>query len=379
MIISKKTGTILVLFVILAFGTLWAKPEQDTKASAEETKAQQSTELPQSQEKHKEPNAPQENDLVAEESQTTGSDPCEATAIDPNMLAEMKTTLHDEQNSTELPSWQKPVKYWHRQYHKQATRRVFMLISYPYYTGGEDYVRDYKGLFESQFQSDFSESTADPCKPPKADDSGETAAETADKAKTGGKAKTGDKDETNAKIDSGNNPEDAPSMPQADPNMILPTTDPNTVIVDLVKRLTALQKCCDMIHKWRDINESTGTVQEILYAIELTKTATKIYDRSPELAVDVYRTIGQLGQLNRRFDRISRMACKSILEGLPSNVLTSRMKKQLADIETLLDKLAERNDLVSRAIGANKLDHGPINPRLSDRIDFTNFAMPVTY
>jgi len=132
----------------------------------------------------------------------------------------------------------------------------------------------------------------------------------------------------------------------------------------------------DLIHRWRDMNESEGTMLEVVRAIELTKATTQIYRLKPELAVAAKRTLGRIGQLNRKFDLTSRMAIELILRGFVENELRNRTGKQLASLEGLLDLLAQQNDALSEALGMGRINRTPKQPDYLEKIDYSAHLLP---
>jgi len=132
----------------------------------------------------------------------------------------------------------------------------------------------------------------------------------------------------------------------------------------------------DLIHRWRDMNESEGTMLEVVRAIELTKATTQIYRLRPELAVAAKRTLGRIGQLNRKFDLTSKMAIELILRGFVENELRNRTGKQLASLEGLLDLLAEQNDALSEALGMGRIERMPKQPDYLEKIDYSAHLLP---
>ena len=138
----------------------------------------------------------------------------------------------------------------------------------------------------------------------------------------------------------------------------------------------AIAAMSDLIHRWRDINESEGVMLEVVRAIELTRTTTEIYRLRPDLAVAAKRTIGRIGQLNRKFDLTSRMAIELILRGFVENELRNRTEKQLADLEGLLDLLVQQNDALSEALGMGAIDRGAEHAGSLKRIDYSAHLLP---
>ena len=132
-----------------------------------------------------------------------------------------------------------------------------------------------------------------------------------------------------------------------------------------------MEKCCDLIHQWRTLNEAPATALEIVYSIELTKTSTGIYHTKPNLAVNVKRTIGLIGRRNRQFDQISQMIFQDLLGGAIDKTLLGRLEKQISDLESLLVRLAEQNDAISMELGVGKINRQAANPKASEPIKFS--------
>lgn len=226
--------------------------------------------------------------------------------------------------------WEQPGEYWQWRYHPQVTQRIFAILDYPYHYGGRGYpVKDLSVL-------------AAVVKP---------ATET----------------ETQNSLPPAKEKKD-----QGDPNSV---TYRSATPEDLNELRFALERCCDLIHQWRSLNESAGTTLEIVRSIELTRTSTKIYRVKPKLAVRVKRTIGQIGSMNRKFDLVSRMAMQTILNGQIDKILFSRMEKQLADLRSMMDRLAEQNDQIGVVLGSGKLDR---TAPQSEPVNYSNLELPPT-
>ena len=117
-----------------------------------------------------------------------------------------------------------------------------------------------------------------------------------------------------------------------------------------------MENAYELIHQWRCINESPDAALEIVRSVELTRRSSGIYDVEPKLAVEVKRTIGQIGLLNRHFDSTSRTAVATIIASRSSRSLISRMKKQLADLSAQMERLIDQNDQISIALGIGKIN-----------------------
>ena len=235
--------------------------------------------------------------------------------------------------------WERPGEYWQWRYHPQVTQRVFAILNYPYYYGGRGYpLKDLSVL-------------AAVVKPATSTSIRETATETETENKSSPAKEKKDQDDPNSVTQQSMTPE------------------------DLNELRIALERCCDLIHQWRSLNESAGATLEIVRSIELTRTSTKIYRVKPKLAVRVKRTIGQIGSMNRKFDLVSRMAMQTILNGQIDKILLSRMEKQLADLRSMMDRLAEQNDQIGVVLGSGKLDR---TAPQSEPVNYSNLELPST-
>ena len=136
-----------------------------------------------------------------------------------------------------------------------------------------------------------------------------------------------------------------------------------------------VQQCSDIIHRWRDLNESPATVLEILRTVELTKTSTNIYNIDAELAIDAKRTVGQIGRVNHRLDLTSRIIIHNAIAGQPDKALFAHLEKQLNDLESLLERLAHQNDRISVALGVGKIDRR-LPPNFFEPIDYSSSTLP---
>ncbi|MCK5271340.1 MAG: hypothetical protein KAJ52_02140 [Sedimentisphaerales bacterium] len=233
--------------------------------------------------------------------------------------------------------WERPGEYWQWRYHPQVTQRVFAILDYPYHYGGRGYpLKDLSVL-------------APVVKPATSTSTRETATETENNSSSAEEKKG-----------------------RGDPNSV---THRSVTPEDLNELRFALERCCDLIHQWRSLNESAGATLEIVRSIELTRTSTKIYRVKPKLAVRVKRTIGQIGSMNRKFDLVSRMAMQTILNGQIDKILFSRMEKQLADLRSMMDRLAEQNDQIGVVLGSGKLDR---TAPQSEPVNYSNLELPPT-
>jgi len=233
------------------------------------------------------------------------------------LTSRQRTALETQPRPQPIAAPAAPAPYWQVAYHPQVTPQVFAALGYPYHPGGQPYVT---------------------------------------------------------------NPPDGAAARLADSLAAAPgPLDPNRLADDqLLARQAgspgaALQTCCDLIHQWRAINESLGVTLEVVRSIELTRRETGIYYVQPKLAVTVKRTLGRLGQVNRDFDRLSRLALEKLLAGEVDRVLLARLDKQLTDLQALLAALAEQDDQVAITLGIGRIRRD--QPAAADPIDYTNRSL----
>lgn len=223
-------------------------------------------------------------------------------------------------NETFRKGWKKPDKFWQPHYHPQVTPQTFIKISYPYFQGGMDYPRSDISFTSTQIAHGLEQNAIT--------------------------------------ID--------PNLPQ----------DDNGMNYDNLQGRFLLEKCLDMIYQWRSLNESPDTAAEIVRGLELTKTTTDIYRLNPDLAVQVKRTIGQIGKTNRDFDLTSRMALESVLAGEFNKKLFAQMDKQLAELTSFVEALYNLNDQIGIAIGLGALDR---NTPYQEPINYSNLSLTTSY
>ena len=221
--------------------------------------------------------------------------PLDESIADPNeLLPEQKIALQNETKPTEPAATNHSSKLWQRRYHPQVTPRIFNVLCYPYYPGGKRYPLA-GGLSEPV---------------------------------------------------SSENPVPIDSM---DPNQTDQNDKRETIRYDL-------ETCCDLIHQWRNINESTDVALEVVRSIELTRRATGIYHINARLAIDVKRTLGRIGRLNRQFDLAGRFALQNLLNQRHDKFMTARLEKYIHEMQTLMEMLCEQNDAVTVALGIGKIN-----------------------
>jgi len=272
---------------------------------------------------------------------------------DPCGTSEQDYALPEMPADTTLPPLQQPVgHYWEPSYHPQVSRRTFYLLAYPYYAHGVAYARE-----KTEIPLPWRE-ISDPCCPAQAP-ARETAAG-GNSATAGNSAPGGGETGPLAARESG----------RADPNQ---QTEPSISPETLDRLRFELEYCCDLIHQWRSVNESPATVLEVARGVALTRTETNIYRYQPRLAVDTKRILEQIGRLNRSFDRTSRMALAKILAGESDRILLSRMEKQLTDLRTILEHLAQNNDRIGIVLGIGRFERGK---QETVSLDFADLALP---
>ncbi len=259
----------------------------------------------------------------------------EPEIIDPNLL-HLTTDAPSLVSTINLlaKKIERPKIYYLPHYHHQVTQKQFLDISYPYYLGGQDFAL-----------KDLPDLTSFPgvIRPPQKID-------TKPKDNKGQKQ---EKDKT--------------------PVIITPPAPTTTAIMDIKTTRYNLENLQNLIHRWRQFNETSRTTLEILRGQNLTKTSTNIYNTKPKLAISVKRTLGQIALINRHFDITNRMAMEAILTNGPHKNYIARMDKQLADLASRLDRLTEQNDQISIALGLGKIDRKSDYPS-DDRIHFSNMV-----
>ena len=114
-------------------------------------------------------------------------------------------------------------------------------------------------------------------------------------------------------------------------------------------------------------------------AMALTRRSTGIYAFHPELAVNVRRTVGQIGRINRKFDAASRVTLDALLQGQSNKWVLSRLEKQINDLATLLDRLAAQNDQISIELGKGKIKRGPCGAAEEDPHDQPVTSEPIPH
>ncbi len=153
----------------------------------------------------------------------------------------------------------------------------------------------------------------------------------------------------------------------ADPNATVHPANPQE------QQALMLEKWCELVHQWRRLNEAPVLASEVVHSAGLTRAQIRIYQLNPQLAVDIKRTLGRIGSLNQAFDRTSRIVVRNILSGQTERHVCLEMEKQLADLESLMDRLAETNDLASIALGIGPINRSDWNAVLADPIDYSHF------
>jgi len=257
---------------------------------------------------------PGQSDQTAEPTVSDNS----AKLPDPNAPEKIYPTpavpLHPESdpNAPLEATWEPPEKYWQPHYHHQVNQRTFMILNFPYHYGGKAYPIA------------------------KMSDSGLYDNE-------------------------------------VDPNAITPET-PKRQATDVERTRYALENAYELIHQWRCINASPDAALEIVRSVELTRRSSGIYDVEPKLAIEVKRTIGQIGLINRHFDSTSRITVETIIAGRSTRSVMSRMKKLLADLTAQMERLIDQNDQISVALGIGKINR-QLSSESEKEIKFANIAV----
>jgi hypothetical protein len=353
---------LMMLAMMWVCAGLWAeqKPVEETKpATPQETTAPvksaepantqtqaEATESPASEEKEPAPaggEAPAENPAKAEPAAVEI-----AVSSEPNEPAPAGLNLEVKTDEPVSPQLEKTGKYWLRQYHPQTTQRVFAILNYPYYPGGVAFTPepDY-GAAEAK---DSEQPGQAPSEVHSGNNGGQEAAKSSDAAEK--------------------------ASPPAAPSEATIAVDDNSPPPDGERYGYNLKKFIDLIYQWRQVNESEGTVLEIIRSVELTKTSTYIYRQNASLAIQVKRTVGHIGVTNGRFNETQQQAMEQMAQGRCDRAMVSRLEKLLADLKSQLDILADQNDQIGIALGVGKFQRVPPWGEYARQIDYSHLGPP---
>ena len=266
------------------------------------------------------------------------------------------------------------LDYWMPVYHSQVNEGLFRLVNYPYYPGGESFVRP--GAIEVgdiYFVDDSTrkEKVVFSSRLLEAIDSlvNEMAEE---------------KVEEQSKEDV-----EAPQVPQATDDKVEAKTEVKAQEVshhmpaagkkDITKFREYLESCSDLIFHWRQLNESPQFMLELLRAVKITETESGIFQAAPEIAVQIKRTIGSIAKLNANFDFTARVTMEAVLAGEYPRSWLSRQEKQLADMKNRVVVLKDLNDKASEALGLGPIDRSADVPTYGNPIYFEIIEAPDSY
>jgi hypothetical protein len=238
--------------------------------------------------------------------------------LDPNgIMDSVDESLALPEHSDENPPQGADMPIWQFTYHPQVNSKHFNVLKYPYYPGGRDYANP-----------SFSTATELPAR----------------------SASSGDGEQHGSF---------------------------SAITREVPSVLQDLSTVSSLVYRWRLINESPGTLLEVIHAVELSKTSTDIYRSQSDLAIAVKRTLGHIGILNQKFDLLSRMATESIVRSENTSPLISRLKKQLTDLEILLRVLTEQNDSIRIALGLDKIDRSIDTSNEYEQVDYAKQRLPL--
>ena len=270
--------------------------------------------------------------------------------------------------------------YWHIHYHKQVTAELFKLTGYPYYPGGADIVRPGKisvgnvsyieegsDVQKLEFKSDLLKDISELRKIVSSLETDIKEVKEQDKQKEAEAEKENQSPDNSVKVKS-----------EADEADLAFDAIRTTQIENVIKSRNYLEKCSDLIYKWRSVNESPLFMLEILRSVELTKTDSGVYKAAPDVAVQIKRVLGTISKLNRNFDFTSRVTMEAILVGDYPRAWLSRLEKQLADLQIRATMLIELNDTGSESLGLGKIDRS-IDQIPYQRIEFIRIVEPDKY
>ncbi|MBN2064693.1 MAG: hypothetical protein JW745_07815 [Sedimentisphaerales bacterium] len=267
--------------------------------------------------------------------------------------------------------------YWNIQYHPQINTELFKLIGYPYYPGGESFVRssasktagiyfstDHRDNQHKNFNSDLLKAlnklVAELIAEELAKDSRGLEVDN-DNPLTESIA-----DANDIKVDLGS---DAISelelvVEKSGKTLDLPVNIDDTICISRGN----IERCSELICRWRQVNESPVFMLEVLRSVKITETTSGIYQADPEIAVLIKRNIGSIAKLNKNFDFTVRIAFESVLSGENPKPWISRLEKQLADLGNRALVLRDLNDKASYALGLGNID------RSGDTLSYSNIT-----
>ena len=270
--------------------------------------------------------------------------------------------------------------FWNLQYHPQVTTELFKLIEYPYFPGGKDFeqkgsisvggvtyaedsIDSHKANFKSGILIDIAElreiireqeAEQNIKKPADLDEDMDSAAEPPSEKLT-----------------------EKEVVPNEDMELAFDGIQ-NAPSGDIIESRNYLEKCSDLIYKWRRVNESPVFMLEVLRSVELIKTESGVYNTAPEVAVQVKRVLGTIARINKNFDFTCRVTMEAVLVGDYPRAWLSRLEKQLADLQIRAAMLVELNDKGSESLGLGKIDRSYDNIPYQ-KVEFIRIKEPDKY
>ncbi len=291
----------------------------------------------------------------------------------------------EEQGTVSEPAMKLEVnknEYWNLAYHPQIKAELFKLIEYPYFPGGKNferkgsvkvdgaiYTEDSVDTHRIEFQSDILIEISELKKIIRAEDA-ELRKEKKSDSEEESESDFGEQPQLKAESDSNAGFNEGKDLAFDGIK--------NVQIGDILESRNYLEKCSDLIFKWRKLNESPTFMLEVLRSVELTKTESGVYKTAPEVAVQIKRVLGTIARINKNFDFTSRVTLESVLVGDYPRAWLSRMEKQLADLQIRASMLIELNDNGSESLGLGKVDRESDNIPYQ-RIEFIRIKEPDKY
>lgn len=243
--------------------------------------------------------------------------------------------------------------YWIIQYHPEINRDIFNLINYPYYQGGKYFVRsEADDVFEASLFSEGRQTEQKKIDSEMFKSINSLVAELViQQLELENQAIRDSNEVTPSGISDEVYTEIETFVENSDIKLDLP---PDTD--ELIVARKYIEHCSDLNFRWRQVNESPLFLLEILRAVKVTKNDSGIFQKAPELAVQIKRNIGTIAKINKNFDLTFRITAEAILSGENPKPWVSRLEKQFADLSNRAIALRDLNDKAGEALGLGVID-----------------------
>ncbi len=284
-----------------------------------------------------------------------------------------------DSTAAELQSDDLVDNFWIIPYHPQLSPELFKLIGYPYYPGGESFVRssasktagiyfstDHRDNQHKKYNSDLIKALNSLVAELIAEELAGSGAELT--AGFDNLTETPAADANDIKVEAGVNSNTVSELESVVENsgktLDLPVNVDDTICISRGH----IERCSELICRWRQLNESPVFVLEIIRSVKITETTSGIYQMAPDIAVLIKRNLGSMAKLNKNFDFTVRIAFEAVLADDNPKPWISRLEKQLADLGNRALALKDLNDKASHALGLGDID------RSGDVLNYTNIS-----